>query len=246
MEYTKNIEYNIQNWPVKSEVVVNDIENRSYKDSLQNEFNKLLIHKDSLILLYAMHNPDSYVALWELYTRFSLKGYSIIYEDAFSFLDENLKKSLIGIDFAQKLIEAKQLTIGKKFPSILFLKLDGSEQMINYADYKYTLIDFWYSYCGPCIKEFPDLINIYKSFKNIGFNVVSVSTDRKEDVKNYYNAINKYNLVWDHRWDRNGIISAILIINSFPTNFLVDQKGTIVAKNIRPNQLVHFLTQKLK
>lgn len=237
----KKNEEAIQQWPVATE---KDYQKK--KDSLQQGFDRLLTQKDSLLLRYAMKHPSSYVALWELYTRFSLKGYSNIYADAFQLLEDSLKKSLIGVDFSQKLIEAKQLTIGKKFPGVLFLRLDSTARPINYASNKYTLVDFWYSYCGPCIKEFPALKKIYQSFHHKGFHVVSVSTDRDEDVKHYNHAIRKYQLRWEHRWDRDGIIATNLVIHSFPTNFLIDQKGIIIAKNIKPAQLAAFLAKQLK
>ncbi len=241
LPFIKKNEEAIQQWPVATEK-----DNQKKKDSLQQGFDRLLIQKDSLLLRYAMKQPSSYVALWELYTRFSLKGYSNIYTDAFQLLDDSLKKSLVGVDFSQKLIEAKQLTVGKKFPRVLFLRFDSTARQINYASNKYTLVDFWYSYCGPCIKEFPALKKIYQLFQHKGFHVVSVSTDRKEDVKNYNHAIRKYQLRWEHRWDRDGIIATSLVIHSFPTNFLLDQKGIIIAKNIKPAQLAAFLAKQLK
>lgn len=99
---------------------------------------------------------------------------------------------------------------------------------------KMVLIDFWASWCGPCRKENPNVVEAYKKygsskFKNAkGFDVFSVSLDR--DEKAWKSAIVQDGLIWkNHVWDKDGKASGDYRVSSIPTAFLMDGEGKIVA-----------------
>jgi len=62
---------------------------------------------------------------------------------------------------------------------------------------------------------------------------------------NWENVLNKYQLEWPQYWDQDQKQSSKLAINIFPTNFLLDKNGKIIAKNLMPNQLSYFLSKHL-
>ncbi len=111
---------------------------------------------------------------------------------------------------------------------------------------KYTLIDFWYSNCSPCIGQFADLKTIYEKYKGQGFEIIGISADKVKDKQNWQNIINKHQLIWPQYWDINGQETSKLSINTFPTNFLLDSEGKIIKKNIRPVELAEFLSENMK
>ena len=106
------------------------------------------------------------------------------------------------------------------------------------------MIDFWFSYCKPCLAQFPKYKEIYNLNKVKGFEIIGISVDRKEDEANWLNTIKKYNLSWLQYLDKNEIVSQKLNIKSFPTNFLLDSNGVIVGKDFSPEDLENFLREK--
>ena len=109
---------------------------------------------------------------------------------------------------------------------------------------KILLIDFWASWCKPCIMQFPELETINDKFKNKGLIVLGISLD--EDKKQWKNTIEKYNLSWQNIFsneDLSGEISKKYGINSIPFNIVIDENGNIIKKNANENDLKEILIQ---
>lgn len=100
--------------------------------------------------------------------------------------------------------------------------------------HKYTLVDFWASWCGPCRKSIPGLKALYEEMNGKGFQIVSISIDKKES--DWLKAEEEEKLKWPSFLDK-GATSAAWKIRAIPAMFLLDQNGVIVAENLNLEQL---------
>lgn len=111
------------------------------------------------------------------------------------------------------------------------------------AGNKYTLIDFWASWCGPCRREIPNLKKIYDMHKNNGFDILSVSIDQEDDA--WRKALTEENLPWINCRDTEGDIATAYGVKSIPMLVVVDNEGRLVIENLRGEELENKLTELL-
>jgi thiol-disulfide isomerase/thioredoxin len=147
--------------------------------------------------------------------------------------------------------EVVGLNLGNKAPEIVMKSPEGTDIKLSSLRGKLVLIDFWASWCGPCRFENPHVVRAYETYKNAkfrggkGFTVFSVSLDANPDA--WRNAIAKDNLSWKyHVSDLQGWSNAAAArynVTSIPANFLINDKGVIINKNLRGEDLLKALEE---
>ncbi|MCH2225442.1 MAG: TlpA family protein disulfide reductase [Crocinitomicaceae bacterium] len=142
---------------------------------------------------------------------------------------------------------------GAQAPDIELKSPKGKTVKLSKLKGKMVLIDFWASWCAPCRRENPNVVEAYDKYKKSkfkngkGFEVFSVSLDKKSDA--WQNAIDKDELTWKyHGLDVGGIIAREYGVTSIPTAFLIDGDGKIIAsgKEIRGLELHKVLDGQLE
>ena len=125
--------------------------------------------------------------------------------------------------------------VGEKAPEIELTTNTGKTIKLSDLKGKVVLVDFWASWCGPCRRENPNVVEAFSKYHKSkftnakGFEVFSVSLDKNEQA--WLDAIKKDNLTWDsHVWDKGGEFAKQYKITSIPMAFLIDGEGQIVAK----------------
>ena len=130
--------------------------------------------------------------------------------------------------------ERKATAVGNPFKDFDSKTVDGKD--IRFSELvekgKVTLLDFWASWCIPCIQESKELKELYKTYHEKGFNIVSVSLDT--DKQKWLHAIQKHDLPWIHISTLKGFKDPGAIeyaVQAIPYVILIDRDGNIINQN---------------
>ena len=167
-----------------------------------------------------------------------------------------IKIILIILFLSNNLIYSQEIgtSIGDKAPMLSYNNPNGEQMSLSDIKNKLILIDFWASWCGPCRRENPNLVDAYKKYNRTkfndgnGFEIYSLSLDKKEEA--WVKAINQDQLFWEYHvsdlggWQSEG--SQKYGISSIPSNVIINGKGIIIAKNLKGQALHRFLDSQKK
>lgn len=154
------------------------------------------------------------------------------YSDVNPKLTQIVQTNYAGLDAERK------LAIGSE--PIAFRVQSIAGKTLSPADYKgkVLLIDFWATWCGPCVMEMPNVKSVYGKYHDKGFEIVGISLDQSREKLDGY--IAQQEIVWpqyfDGKWWNNDV-AVMYGIKSIPTTVLIDRKGKIRYKTLRGKQL---------
>ncbi len=162
------------------------------------------------------------------------------YEEIINVANENFKSK----DKVKSIIEAidryHKVKVGEKY--IDFTMKDPKDQDISLSQFvgkaDVILIDFWAAWCGPCVRELPNLVAAYAKYKDKGFEIVGVSLDN--DKEKWLNMIKEANMTWPQMSELNGWETEVVETYAFryiPYTVLIDKEGTIIARELRGEEL---------
>jgi len=138
----------------------------------------------------------------------------------------------------------KRTSVGQPFADITLKTPD--DKPISISDYagkgKYVLLDFWAAWCGPCRNANPHVVELYKKYKDKGFEIVGISLDQSKEA--WVKAIKDDNLTWPHMSDIlywQSAAAKLYSVSTIPHTVLLDREGKIIARGM----FVPELTAKL-
>jgi thiol-disulfide isomerase/thioredoxin len=136
-------------------------------------------------------------------------------------------------------IESKKTTAkGAQAPEINFPDINGKNLALSSLRGQVVMVDFWASWCGPCRRENPNNVALYKKYHSKGFEVYGVSLD--DNKEKWLAAIKADSLTWKHVSDLGGWQSKavpLYNVSSIPATFLLDKEGKIIASGLRGEDL---------
>jgi len=131
-----------------------------------------------------------------------------------------------------------QLVPGVVFPDFKQADVAGEPQSASKYKGKVLLIDFWATWCGPCVKEMPNVKQVYEKYHAQGFEVLGISFD--SDLGKLKDYVAKNKIPWPQILDEKGTDAALggrYGVVAIPSTFLIDREGKLIAKNVRGEAL---------
>jgi peroxiredoxin len=195
---------------------------------------------------FVVNNPKSFavpIIFNNLFRRLTTEESESIIKS----LDPGVARTQIVVSIIERVAAIKAVDIGKKAPDFDLNDVnDVPVALSSLKGHKLLLIDFWAAWCKPCRVENPHVVKVYNEFNGKGFEILGVSLDRRKE--DWVKAIADDKLIWKQVSDLKYFNSPVAIqynVTSIPANFLLDEKGTIIAKNLRGEELYNKIKSVL-
>lgn len=262
----KNLEQTYKIRGSKDSELIQKLRNfdRSLSDSLNKKYEELRAQnpemKDSIGLIL----QNAYTSTMESYAKNFIRNNmsSLVSLSATKFLNQHNQLSLMNElrdslvlaynnnryvkDYITLMDKLNLLPPGSQCPEISLETPEGKTLTLSSLKGKIVLVDFWASWCSPCRKENPHLVELYKKYKSDDFEIFGVSLD--ENIAAWKNAIAKDGITWPQVSDLKRWQSRVVkdfYIEAIPYSVLVDRQGKIISIGIRSDELEVLLMEAL-
>ena len=148
----------------------------------------------------------------------------------------------------QHIEKASKVAVGRKIFPFEMYDNHGEVKKIEslIAAHKMTILDFWASWCGPCRREMPFMVELYKQYQKRGLEIIGISLDKDENA--WKNAISEMKMKWPQLSDLSGwesMTAENFGVEAIPYTVVVDSKGIILANGLRGEELETFVQKNL-
>jgi peroxiredoxin len=245
MEYAKISELNksqIDSLNIAFQTVMQSLKMDSLKmDSLskifQPPYEAIMAKANALMAVKIKDNTSMYSSIMAI-QGLEPDKYADIYKSLAEGLQKKFPKDKTVRVFNETVNKVLATTDGQEAPEISLPSPEGKEIALSSFRGKIVLIDFWASWCGPCRKDMPGVVNLYKKYKDKGFEIYGVSLD--QDKPHWVEAIAKDGITWPQvsdlkYWDCEP--AKMYGVQGIPYTVLVDKEGKILTKGLRGVEL---------
>lgn len=217
------------------------------RDRLQAQFDAIRDIRSSLAQDYVDNHPHSYFSAYLLFKYFPIMHPDSVAESFVRFAP-SVAQSQLGMGAANGiLINSNNWDFIKKYTDSSFIKkwiyskniynLSSNDTSGKYIDFsifkgKYLFIDFWATWCGPCINiGLPKLREAVANTKDLPIEYVSINVNDKSEVRKWKQFVSKLNYPGINVFDGDQFLSSYFKVYLYPTDFIINPEGKIISKN---------------
>jgi len=213
---------------------------------LKAEFDKIESAKVKALNNFMLTHPSSLANLF-LPEAFpidhNMKTYLILDTTLYAKYPDNFYVN----NLHSQILSARKTLIGSLAPDFTLPDTSGNNVTLSSLKGKIVLIDFWASWCQPCMHEMPNVIKLYTDFHSKGLEIIGVSLDKSRPA--WTNAIKTKNLNWIQVSDVKfwqSLVVPLYNVSAIPYTVLIDKDGKIIEKNLRGEDLYNKVKEILK
>ncbi|HEX9826777.1 MAG TPA: TlpA disulfide reductase family protein [Flavobacteriaceae bacterium] len=196
----------------------------------------------SFIGYVSSYSPSLKETYWKDFLNKTNNTVPLADQPAFKVLHKIATENLEAIEFLKVASPNKPL-------EMRFADMDGNTIDLDNMRGKVVLIDFWSIRCVPCIKEMPHLVDMYKKYRDQGFEVIGIVAEGDDAKEAVLKITQKANATWPQSLDKGKTTTvsylSLFNISSFPTVWLLNKEGKLVDKQARGNRLEPLIRKHL-
>jgi peroxiredoxin len=186
-------------------------------------------------LTHQTHQPDRIVVSWEG----PVEGAAVVEFGNDTALAQRVDGLLEGIARqAESRKIQKSLSPGNPFPEFSVKDIEGNPLGLAALKGKVVLIDFWATWCGPCVAELPHVLKAYEKHHAQGFEIIGISLDKEKAQLTSF--LTREKMTWPQHLDGEdpkASLAAKYGVETIPSTFLLDREGKIIERDLRGEAL---------
>lgn len=218
------------------------------RKALEKEYTDKLGELDACLKKYIEDNINTVTGVFML----SQVSETMPFETVKGYVDKitgELRNSDMVQDMVKRLDNKKTVEEDKMLVDFTMTDIKGGESSFLelVGKKKITLVDFWASWCGPCMREVPAIKKIYEEYKDKDFQIIGISLDKEDDA--WRKAVKSKKLTWHHLSDLKGWKSEaarIYGVNSIPSLMVVTADGKILGQKLTSEEAAEIIAENLK
>jgi peroxiredoxin len=213
-------------------------------DSVSKMFDKVDSAVQAAIVAYVDSTRNDYASTCFI-SEYLIKNkpYDVVLK-CYNNLTDRVKKSTAGIELKKEVQAMGTVNVGGMAPDIKLPTPEGKEFNLHALRGHIVLLDFWASWCGPCLRELPNVKAIYEKYHSKGLEILGVSLDEKKDA--WVAAIAKNKMTWHHVSSLKGWkcpAAALYNVTGIPRMYILDKTGKIIAQDLRGEALANKMAE---